>query len=70
MRGNQRLSLPTPEHVRMMAERDRQAQLAQLQAQQSAGAAAAMPAAPAPIRDEDKTSIQRTLDKIRTTPGQ
>lgn len=66
MRGNQKLTLPTPEHVRAIAERDRQAKLAAAQA----NITAPPPPAPTPAKGEDLSPIQKALDKIRSTPGQ
>ena len=68
LRGAEKLTLPTPEHERQIAALDKQAAAAAEQANATAGAAAAAP--PTPAQPEDLSSIQKALDKIRSTPGQ
>lgn len=64
MRGNEKLTLPTPEHLAAIAERDRQAALAEA----TASAQAAAPATPSTPSD-NRSAIQRGLDSIRSGPS-
>lgn len=65
VRGNERLSLPTREHLDAIALRDKQAALAEAQA------AAAANAAPTPPTSVDEpSSLTKALDKLRSKPGQ
>ena len=63
MRENQKVTLPTAEHVAMIAERDRKA----LAAEASASAAAAAPVVPSTPED-NRSAIQKALDAARTKP--
>lgn len=65
-RGTERISLPTPAHEKAIVERDRKAQIDAAQANVTANT----PVAPPPPKEEDVTSLQKALDKIRSTPGQ
>lgn len=60
MRGDQKITLPTPEHVAMIAERDKAA----LAAEASANAAAAAPSVAATPVD-DRSAVQKALDSVR-----
>jgi hypothetical protein len=64
MRENQKVTLPTPEHVAMIAERDRNA----LAAQASASASAAAAAAPS-VPTDNRSAVQKAIDSVRTKPG-
>ena len=66
VRGTEKISLPTPAHEKQMAEAEREATIAAEQA----NVTAITPATPPAAKDEDATSLQKALDKIRSTPGQ
>jgi hypothetical protein len=63
MRENQKVTLPTPEHVAMIVERDRQAAAAE----SSANASAAVQATSSTPED-NRSAIQKALDAARSKP--
>lgn len=64
MRENQKVSLPTAEHVAMISERDR---LAAAAAASASASAAAPPVSATP--SDDRSAVQRAIDAVRTKPG-
>ena len=63
MRENQKVTLPTPEHVAMIAERERLASAAAA----DAGASAAAPVVSSTPED-NRSAIQKALDAARSKP--
>lgn len=62
MRSEQKITLPTPEHVAMIADRDRKI-AAQANAETSAASAA-----PPPASTDDRSAVQKALDGLRSKP--